>query len=83
MAQGSSIEWTESTWDPVTGCTKMSPGYKHCYAERMAVRLQAMGQANCERGFKASLQEHMLELPLAWRKPRTIFVNLMSDLFHI
>jgi protein gp37 len=82
MAQGSSIEWTESTWNPVTGCTKIGPGCKHCYAERMAMRLQAMGQPNYERGFKVSLQEHMLELPLAWRKPQTVFVNSMSDLFH-
>ncbi len=82
MAQGSGIEWTESTWNPVTGCTKISPGCKHCYAERMAMRLQAMGQPNYERGFKLSLQEHMLELPLTWKKPQTIFVNSMSDLFH-
>jgi protein gp37 len=82
MAQGSSIEWTESTWNPVTGCTKISPGCKHCYAERMAIRLQAMGQPNYERGFEVSLQEHMLELPLTWKKPQTVFVNSMSDLFH-
>ncbi len=82
MAQGSGIEWTESTWNPVTGCTKISPGCKHCYAERMAIRLRAMGQPNYERGFKVSLQEHMLELPLTWRKPQTVFVNSMSDLFH-
>jgi protein gp37 len=82
MAQGSGIEWTESTWNPVTGCTKISPGCKHCYAERLAIRLQAMGQPNYERGFKLSLQEHMLELPLTWKKPQTIFVNSMSDLFH-
>jgi protein gp37 len=82
MAQGSGIEWTESTWNPVTGCTKISPGCKHCYAERMAIRLQAMGQPNYERGFMVSLQERMLELPLTWRKPQAIFVNSMSDLFH-
>ena len=82
MAQGSSIEWTESTWNPVTGCTKVSPGCKHCYAERMAIRLRAMGQPNYERGFKVTLQEHMLELPLTWKKPQTVFVNSMSDLFH-
>jgi protein gp37 len=82
MAQGSTIEWTGSTWNPVTGCSKISPGCKHCYAERMAIRLQAMGQPNYERGFKVSIQEHMLELPLAWRKPRAVFVNSMSDLFH-
>jgi protein gp37 len=82
MAQGSGIEWTEATWNPVTGCTKVSPGCKHCYAERMARRLQAMGQANYVNGFDLSLQPHMLELPLGWKKPQTIFVNSMSDLFH-
>jgi len=82
MAQGSGIEWTESTWNPVTGCTKISPGCQRCYAERMAIRLQAMGQPNYERGFKVSLQERMLELPLSWKKPQAIFVNSMSDLFH-
>jgi protein gp37 len=82
MAQGSDIEWTESTWNPVTGCTKVSPGCKHCYAERMAVRLHAMGQANYANGFKLTLQPHMLEMPLGWKRPQTIFVNSMSDLFH-
>lgn len=82
MARSSGIEWTESTWNPVTGCTKISPGCKHCYAERMAERLQAMGQANYRNGFALTLQPHMLELPLRWRKPQTIFVNSMSDLFH-
>jgi protein gp37 len=82
MAQGSGIEWTESTWNPVTGCTKISPGCKHCYAERMAERLQAMGQPNYVNGFKLALHPHMLELPLKWKKPQTIFVNSMSDLFH-
>jgi protein gp37 len=82
MAQGSGIEWTESTWNPITGCTKVSPGCKHCYAERMAERLQIMGQPNYANGFKLTLQAHMLELPLRWRKPQTIFVNSMSDLFH-
>ena len=82
MAQGSGIEWTESTWNPVTGCTKVSPGCKYCYAERMAERLQAMGQPNYVNGFRLTLQPHMLELPLKWKKPQTIFVNSMSDLFH-
>jgi protein gp37 len=82
MAQGSSIEWTESTWNPVTGCTKVSPGCKHCYAERMAARLQAMGQPNYARGFEVTLHERALELPLTWKKPQTVFVNSMSDLFH-
>lgn len=82
MANGSSIEWTESTWNPVTGCTKLSPGCKYCYAERMAKRLQAMGQANYANGFKVAVHEHALELPLTWKKPQAIFVNSMSDLFH-
>jgi protein gp37 len=82
MAVNSGIEWTETTWNPVTGCTKISPGCKHCYAERMAHRLQAMGQSNYRDGFKVSLHERMLALPLEWKKPRMIFVNSMSDLFH-
>lgn len=82
MAQGSGIEWTESTWNPVTGCNKISPGCKHCYAERMAERLQAMGQPNYRDGFALTLQPQMLELPLRWSRPQTIFVNSMSDLFH-
>jgi protein gp37 len=82
MALGSGIEWTESTWNPVTGCDKISPGCKYCYAERMAERLQAMGQQNYRNGFELTLQPQMLELPLRWRRPQTIFVNSMSDLFH-
>lgn len=82
MAIGSTIEWTEATWNPVTGCTKISPGCKHCYAERMAHRLQAMGNPNYENAFALTLQPQMLELPLSWKKPKTIFVNSMSDLFH-
>jgi len=82
MAQGTGIEWTESTWNPVTGCTKLSPGCKYCYAERMAERLQAMGQENYRNGFSLTLQPQMLDAPLRWRKPQTIFVNSMSDLFH-
>lgn len=82
MATKSSIEWTESTWNPVTGCTKISPGCKYCYAHRMAMRLQAMGQANYVNGFEVTLHPHMLELPLRWKKPQRIFVNSMSDLFH-
>ncbi|MDD5188642.1 MAG: DUF5131 family protein, partial [Methanoregula sp.] len=82
MAQNSGIEWTETTWNPVTGCTKISPGCKNCYAERMALRLQAMGQPNYRDGFKVTLHERMLPLPLTWKKPRMIFVNSMSDLFH-
>jgi len=82
MGAKSSIEWTEATWNPVTGCTKISPGCKHCYAERMAARLKAMGQPNYVNGFKLTLHEKALELPLRWKKPQTIFVNSMSDLFH-
>lgn len=76
------IEWTESTWNPITGCTKISSGCKNCYAERMSLRLQAMKQANYVNGFELTLQEQMLERPLQWKKPQLIFVNSMSDLFH-
>lgn len=82
MALKSSIEWTESTWNPITGCNKISPGCKFCYAERMAKRLKAMGSANYKDGFKLTLHEQVVELPLTWKKPQTIFVNSMSDLFH-
>ena len=82
MANKSSIEWTGSTWNPVTGCTKISPGCKNCYAERIAMRLFAMGQANYTNGFKLTMHEHTLKLPLKWKKPQTIFVNSMSDLLH-
>lgn len=82
MSQASTIEWTSSSWNPVTGCDKVSPGCKHCYAERMARRLQAMGQANYRNGFAVTLHEHALPAPLTWSKPQTIFVNSMSDLFH-
>lgn len=78
----SRIEWTESTWNPLTGCTKVSPGCKHCYAERMAKRLHAMGQPNYVNKFKLTLHPQALELPLSWKKPQVIFVNSMSDLFH-
>ncbi|HLK66417.1 MAG TPA: phage Gp37/Gp68 family protein [Bryobacteraceae bacterium] len=82
MGTNSPIEWTDVTWNPVTGCTKISPGCKHCYAERMSMRLQAMGQRNYRNGFDVTLQPHMLELPLRLKSPRRIFVNSMSDLFH-
>ena len=82
MASNSSIEWTEATWNPVTGCTKISPGCLNCYAERMTKRLKAMGQANYANGFQVTTHEHMLETPLGWKNPQTIFVNSMSDLFH-
>ncbi|MGI8735448.1 MAG: DUF5131 family protein [Pyrinomonadaceae bacterium] len=82
MARRSSIEWTEATWNPLSGCTKISPGCKNCYAERMALRLQAMGQRNYVNGFRLALHEDALELPLRWKRPQTIFVNSMSDIFH-
>ena len=80
MGTKSSIEWTEATWNPLTGCTKISPGCKFCYAERMALRLQAMGHSNYANGFELTLHEHVLELPLRWKRRQVIFVNSMSDL---
>ena len=82
MAARSSIEWTESTWNPVTGCTKISSGCRNCYAERMARRLRAMGQPNYRQGFRLAIHPRSLDLPLSWRKPQMVFVNSMSDLFH-
>jgi protein gp37 len=82
MSTQSTIEWTEATWNPVTGCTKISPGCKHCYAERLASRLKEMGLRNYANGFELTLHEHMLQKPLDWKKPQMIFVNSMSDLFH-
>jgi len=82
MANQSNIEWTEATWNPVTGCTKVSAGCKNCYAERLAFRLQAMGNPRYPNGFKVTLHQDLVELPKRWREPRLIFVNSMSDLFH-
>ena len=82
MAQNSSIEWTETTWNPVTGCTKISPGCKNCYAERMSKRLQSMGRDKYKNGFSLATHESSLNEPLRWKKPRLVFVNSMSDLFH-
>jgi protein gp37 len=82
MAANSAIEWTGATWNPVTGCTKVSLGCQNCYAERMARRLQAMGQPNYASGFKVSVHERALDLPLSWKKRQMVFVNSMSDLFH-
>src|SRR5438132_7490297 len=82
MAANSDIEWTEATWNPVTGCTKVSAGCKNCYAERLAFRLQAMGNPRYRNSFKVTLHEDLIELPKRWREPRLIFVNSMSDLFH-
>ncbi|HQM85274.1 MAG TPA: phage Gp37/Gp68 family protein [bacterium] len=78
----SKIEWTESTWNPVTGCTKISDGCKFCYAEVMARRLKAMGQPKYKNGFKLTLHPETLNEPYTWKKPRMIFINSMSDLFH-
>ncbi|MFH2056164.1 MAG: phage Gp37/Gp68 family protein [bacterium] len=82
MAGVSRIEWTWASWNPITGCSKVSKGCDHCYAERMALRLQAMGQPNYRNGFKVTTHEHVLEKPLRWKKPQMIFVNSMSDLLH-
>src|SRR5262249_17522304 len=82
MGDKSAIEWTDATWNPVTGCTKVSPGCKNCYAERLAVRLQAMGNRRYQNGFAVTLHPDQLELPLRWKQPKMIFVNSMSDLFH-
>lgn len=82
MGDKSLIEWTDATWNPVTGCTKISPGCKNCYAERLAVRLQAMRNPRYRNGFQVTLHPDQLSLPLRWRQPRRIFVNSMSDLFH-
>ena len=79
---GTVIRWTDETWNPVTGCTKVSPGCKHCYAEVMAKRLVAMQSPRYRAGFKLALQEDLVDLPRRWRSPRKIFVNSMSDLFH-
>lgn len=82
MSLSSSIEWTQSTWNPVTGCTKISPACKNCYAERLSLRLQSMGQCRYINGFKPTMHFELLELPIHWKKPQAIFVNSMSDLFH-
>jgi len=82
VAGKSDIEWTEVTWNPVTGCSKISQGCKFCYAERMAERLRAMGVHRYRDGFRVTLQPDLLEAPLRWRRPRVVFVNSMSDLFH-
>ena len=82
MPTKSSIEWTDMTWNPVTGCTKISQGCKNCYAERMAKRLKAMGSDRYREGFDITLHPDLLDVPRRWRQPRTVFVNSMSDLFH-
>lgn len=82
MPQKSSIEWTNSTWNPVTGCDKVSPGCEHCYADRMAKRLQAMGVEKYRNGFDVTIHPEVLDAPHQLKKPQIIFVNSMSDLFH-
>jgi protein gp37 len=82
MANKSSIEWTESTWNPVTGCSKISPGCKNCYAERMANRLQKIGVERYKDAFELTMHPDVLDTPLSWKSPKVIFVNSMSDLFH-
>ncbi len=82
MAQGTKIEWTDATWNPVTGCHKISPGCKNCYAARLAPRLQAMGNRRYANGFEVTLHHDLIDLPRKWAKPRRVFVNSMSDLFH-
>jgi protein gp37 len=82
MSDGSGIEWTDATWNPVTGCTKISPGCTHCYAERMAARLKAMGMEKYAQGFEVRCHPDTLQQPDHWRKPRLVFVCSMGDLFH-
>ena len=82
MNTSSRIEWTDATWNPVTGCTRTSPGCDHCYAARMAARLQAMGNPRYANGFDLTLHSDKVDEPLRWTEPRRIFVNSMSDLFH-
>jgi len=82
MANTSEIEWTEATWNPTTGCSKISPGCKNCYAEKLSKRLKAMGVKKYKNNFQFTEQPNDLELPFLWKKPKKIFVNSMSDLFH-
>ena len=82
MSDNSNIEWTDATWNPVRGCTKVSPGCKHCYAETFAERFRGVPGHPFEQGFDLRLVESAIDLPLKWRSPRRIFVNSMSDLFH-
>lgn len=82
MARKTNIEWTNMTWNPVTGCTKVSTGCKHCYAEAMAKRLHAMGSSRYANGFRVTLHEDLIDLPMTWKRSRLVFVNSMSDLFH-
>lgn len=78
----SKIEWTEATWNPITGCTKCSSGCEHCYAATMAKRLKAMGNPRYKNGFEPTVHNDLIDRPLSWKKPKMIFVNSMSDIFH-
>lgn len=82
MSEKSSIHWTDATWNPVTGCTKISPGCKHCYAERVALKMQKRGFPAYRNGFEVTIHPERADLPLKWMEPRMVFVNSMSDLFH-
>ncbi len=82
MAMKTKIEWTEATWNPMTGCSKVSPGCLNCYAEKMANRLRAMGNRKYQNGFNFTVHSNVFSYPLRWRKPHSIFVNSMSDTFH-
>ncbi len=82
MAQKTAIEWTDSSWNPVTGCSRVSPGCDNCYAAALAKRLQAMGNLRYSNGFQVTLHHDLVDLPLRWKKPKLIFVNSMSDLYH-
>lgn len=82
MGDKSAIEWTDASWNPSTGCSKVSPGCRNCYAERLSARLKMMGNPKYTKGFKFTLHEDALDVPLKWKQPRKIFVNSMSDLFH-
>ncbi len=82
MARVTTIEWTEMTWNPVTGCVKVSPGCKHCYAETLSKRLKAMGSERYQNGFQVTTHDDLIDLPKRWKRARIVFVNSMSDLFH-
>lgn len=82
MSGKTKIEWTESSWNPITGCTKISSGCKNCYAATFAIRLKAMGNPRYKNAFDVTIHDDLLEKPLSWKKPQIIFVNSMSDLFH-
>ncbi|MBU1082515.1 MAG: phage Gp37/Gp68 family protein [Spirochaetes bacterium] len=82
MSYNSSIEWTDATWNPLTGCNKISEGCRYCYAEKLSIRLQAMKSKKYQKGFELCMHDEVLNDPLCWKKPKNIFVNSMSDTFH-